>query len=204
MWRENSLGQRIVVCSEFPEIVLIQGLSTIRIYYVFRFLAFFLIPVVIIATFYVFMARILIHSGKQLQSEGIINCGVSNHQRQIAARKKVAYVVLSFVIIFIVCWLPRHTYIMWFYFDDASYNAFWHYFKIFGFCLTFINSCINPFALYFFSSQFRKYYDMYLFCPCQKAFYRRTDVCSTGERLAPTMRRTSSTQITIALSQSMC
>jgi len=45
---------------------------------------------------------------------------------------------------------------------------FWHVFKILAFCLSFINSCVNPLALYFLSRQFRRYYDRYLFCWCRR------------------------------------
>lgn len=74
--------------------------------------------------------------------------------------------MLSFVIVFIICWLPRHIYFLWFYYDPGLYNMFWHVFKIVGFCLGFINSCVNPLALYFLSKQFRRYYNRYMFCCC--------------------------------------
>jgi len=83
-------------------------------------------------------------------------------------RKKVARVVLSFVVVFIVCWLPRHIWYFWFNFDPAEYNMFWHVFKIVAYCLSFVNSCVNPLALYFLSRQFRRYYDQYLFCWCRR------------------------------------
>jgi 7 transmembrane receptor (rhodopsin family) len=82
---------------------------------------------------------------------------------QLEARKKVARIVLSFVVVFIICWLPRHVWYFWYHFDEyGEYNMFWHIFKIAAFCLSFINSCVNPFALYFLSRQFRHYYHRYL------------------------------------------
>lgn len=78
---------------------------------------------------------------------------------QVEARKNVARIVLACVFIFIICWLPRHIYQFWYYFDPGQYNMFWHLFKIFAFCLCFMNSCVNPFALYFLSDQFRRYYN---------------------------------------------
>lgn len=84
------------------------------------------------------------------------------------ARKKVARLVLSFVVVFVVCWLPRHVWNFWYHFDPAEMNMFWHVFKIVAFCLSFINSCVNPLALYFLSRQFRRYYDRYLFCGCRR------------------------------------
>ena len=85
------------------------------------------------------------------------------------ARKKVARLVLSFVVVFVVCWLPRHVFYFWYNFDPAEYNMFWHVFKIVAYCLSYVNSCVNPLALYFLSRQFRRYYDRYLFCCCRRA-----------------------------------
>ncbi|XP_076445562.1 neuropeptide CCHamide-1 receptor-like [Babylonia areolata] len=191
---------RYYYCHSFPE----NSPEILpKVVYVTRFVVFFAIPVVIIATFYLLMALILIRSGQQMPCEG--KCGGLNQQRQIAARKKVARIVLSFVVIFVVCWLPRHVYLLWFYLDPSSYNAFWHYFKIVGFSLTFVNSCINPFALYFLSSQFRKYYNRYLFCCLRgRAYYTRMEQSSTMHNFNSTVRRASSTNTTIVHSQSMC
>lgn len=192
------MGYQYQICINFPE----DPLYAPKIYYVTRFVVFFAIPVIIIATFYLLMARILIRSGEEMPCEG--KSGGSNQQRQIAARKKVARVVLSFVFIFILCWLPRHVYLLWYYLDPANFNIFWHYFKIAGFCMTFINSCINPFALYFLSSQFRKYYNRYLFCCLKGVNYTRMEPSSTMHNFNSTVRRASSTQTSIVQSQSMC
>ena len=87
---------------------------------------------------------------------------------QVEARKKVARLVLSFVVVFAVCWFPRHIYALWYCYDPGLYNMFWHVFKIVGFCLSFINSCVNPLALYLLSKQFRHYYNRYICCCCRK------------------------------------
>ncbi|ESO83941.1 hypothetical protein LOTGIDRAFT_108343 [Lottia gigantea] len=166
-----------------------------------KFMIYFAIPLVVIAVFYILMARVLIKSGEMMPCEGR---GANNHQRQIAARKKVAKVVMSFVLIFAVCWLPRYIYLMWYYFDDSQFNHFWIAFKIIGFCLTFINSCVNPFALYFLSGQFRKYYNRYLFRCIPKVRYTSLEPSSTMHNFNSTVRRASSTTTTIVQSQSMC
>lgn len=82
--------------------------------------------------------------------------------KQVQARKKVAKMVMAFVIVFAVCFFPQHVFMLWFYIHPTAqkdYNAFWHYFRILGFCLAFTNSCINPIALYCVSGTFRKYFD---------------------------------------------
>jgi len=79
---------------------------------------------------------------------------------------KVANIVLIFVVIFVVCWAPRHTYLLSWHYFDICYNAYWHVFKAAGLCLTFVYSAINPFALYVISDQFRKYFEHYLCGRC--------------------------------------
>ena len=128
----------------------------------FRFSIYFLIPVVTIATFYILMARILFQSSKNMLGDG----RNSQAARQMEARKKVAKVVLSFVVVFVVCWFPLYLYRIWFYYLPGDFNLFWYVFKFLSFCLAFANSCVNPFALYFLSKQFRRYYNKYLFCCC--------------------------------------
>ncbi|KAH9505583.1 Neuropeptide CCHamide-1 receptor [Bulinus truncatus] len=173
-----------------------------RIYTIIRFVVYFLLPMTTIGFFYVMMARILIRSSSNVPVDS--KTGAANHNRQMAARKKVAHVVLSFVIIFIVCWLPRHVYLFIFHFADIEFNDFLHVFKILAFCLTFVNSCLNPFALYFLSGQFRKYYNRYLFCCCRRVRYDSLEPTSTMHNLHSTSRRPSATNTSIVHSQSMC
>lgn len=77
--------------------------------------------------------------------------------------------MLAFVLMFAVCFLPHHVFMLWFYNYPKStdeYNTFWHVLRIVGFCLSFINSCINPIALYLVSGTFRKHFDKQLFWWC--------------------------------------
>lgn len=67
--------------------------------------------------------------------------------------------VLSFVVIFAICFFPSHVFLLWFYYSpnsEENFNAFWNCLRIIGFCLGFINSCINPITLYCLSGTFRK------------------------------------------------
>lgn len=189
----------ITYCSQFKESEMPMYAKT---YVTVRLFVYFILPLLTIGFFYSMMARILIRSSDSVPVDS--KTGAANHHRQIAARKKVARVVLSFVIIFIICWLPRHIYLMWVQFDDGQFNDFWHVFKIGGFCLTFINSCVNPFALYFLSGQFRKYYNRYLFCCCRRVRYTSLEPTSTMHNLHSTTRRVSATNTSIVHSQSMC
>nr|AKQ63032.1 excitatory peptide receptor 1 [Platynereis dumerilii] len=190
-------GVELQICEVYP---LSWGTWYEKFHVLFRFLVYFAIPVVIIGVFYVLMARILITSSRKMPgaSEGRI----AQQIKQMEARKKVARVVLSFVIVFCLCWFPRHVYLLWYYFDPADYNMFWHIFKIFGFCMMFINSCVNPLTLYFLSKQFRKYYNRYLLCCCPGSRSRQSEY-STMYNFNSTDRR-SSTNMTVMATQTKC
>ena len=181
-----------------------------QIHTMLRFSLYFAIPIVVIAVFYYLMARMLIKSTTTMMGTDD-GCSASLHsnvnpyqKRQLDARKKVAKVVLSFVLVFIVCWLPRHIYSIWFFMTEITYNDFWHIFKIIGFCLCFINSCVNPLALYFLSNQFRSYYNRYLFCFCARRI-KSVPVTSAMYNFDRSGRPSSTTVTTMApASQTVC
>lgn len=148
----------IEYCSPFPPE---YGNTYKKAMILFKFLAYYACPLCIIAAFYVLMARHLVLSTRNMPGE------LQGQSNQINARKKVAKMVLAFVIIFFVCFFPYHTFMLWFHFCPTAqddYNEFWHGYRIVGFCLSFINSCINPIALYCVSKAFRKYFNRYLLC----------------------------------------
>ena len=71
--------------------------------------------------------------------------------------------MISIVLIFFICFLPYHTFMIWFHFFASTmkdYNKYWHIFRIIGFCMTFINSCINPLVLYFAITTFRERWEL--------------------------------------------
>ncbi|OXA51151.1 Bombesin receptor subtype-3 [Folsomia candida] len=118
-----------------------------------HFLVYYAIPLLFIGTFYIIMARHLILSTRNMPGEA------QGQAKQIQARKKVAKMILSFVVIFAICFFPSHLFLLWFYFYPESeyhFNEFWNACRITGFCLSFINSCINPITLYCVSGTFRK------------------------------------------------
>jgi len=54
---------------------------------------------------------------------------------------------------------------LWFHFDPKAtekYNAFWHVWRIIGFVLSFLYSCLNPLLLYGISGVFRAYFKRYI------------------------------------------
>ncbi|XP_042885591.1 neuropeptide CCHamide-1 receptor-like [Penaeus japonicus] len=167
---EVSEEKSINVCYPFPD-YLPEWYPCVNI--LAKALVYYLLPLIVIGTFYLLMARHLLSSDVPGESHVF--------HKQIQTRRKVAKIVLCFVLIFAVCFLPTHVFLLWFYFDplaSVKYNEFWHSLRIVGFCLGFINSCINPIALYCISGTFRKHYNRYLFCCCcwvQPSRHRNTD-----------------------------
>lgn len=79
-------------------------------------------------------------------------------------RRRLAVTVLGLVLTFVLCWLPRHVFLLWFHFDPSLFNAFWHVFKIFAFCLMFSNSAVNPFVFYVLDVHFRAFVHAAVLC----------------------------------------
>lgn len=162
----------VYICYPFPENMTWYPKTAVMT----RFLVFYVIPLIPIASFYALMASHLYASSQKAIGETTIvlingkRC-YSGQTKQMLERKKVAKIILTFVIIFAVCFLPHHTYMIWFHFNPNAlndYNDFWHAFKIIGFLLVFINSCINPIALYCLSAVFRKFFNRYVLCCCRR------------------------------------
>ncbi|XP_031787644.1 neuropeptide CCHamide-1 receptor isoform X2 [Nasonia vitripennis] len=144
-----------LTCYPFPEEF---GPNYPRTVLICRFCIFYVFPLSIIAVFYMLMARHLVQSTRNIPGE------MQGQVKQIKARKKVAKMVMAFVAVFAICFFPQHVFMLWFYLHPSAqddYNAFWHYFRILGFCLAFMNSCINPIALYCVSGTFRKYFNSF-------------------------------------------
>ncbi|RZF36967.1 hypothetical protein LSTR_LSTR004655 [Laodelphax striatellus] len=179
--RRNVENDRVVVyCTPFPQEL---GKSYAQFIVMSRFLIYYFIPLCIIGCFYILMARFLVISTQNMPGE---QQGQSN---QIKARKKVAKMVLAFVIIFVICFLPIHIFMLWFHFypeAEEEYDEYWHTLRIIGFCLSYINSCVNPIALYCVSKVFRRYFNQYLFCclyhPSQQDMSRMNMYSSTYRR----------------------
>ncbi|KAK9308991.1 hypothetical protein QLX08_001188 [Tetragonisca angustula] len=166
-------NESIFICSPFPDEF---GESYQKGVVMFKFLAYYAIPLLVITGFYLGMARHLELSTRNMPGELSTGC---HRMEQIRARKKVGKMVISFVVIFFICFLPYHVFMLWFHFCPSSKQDFddmWHAFRIVGFCLSFVNSCVNPIALYFVSGTFRKRFNRYL-CWCVSR--RSRGVCRT-------------------------
>lgn len=135
----------------------------VKFHVTYRFVLYFAIPILIIGVCYCLMAKALLCNDSGVLVE--VTTNRHNVSRAHASRTQVAKLVLSFVVVFAVCWLPRHVFLLVTHYGLFDFNQFWYVFKIVGFCLAFTNSCVNPLALYLQSEQFWKYFCAY-FCRC--------------------------------------
>jgi hypothetical protein len=131
-----------------------------------KFILLYVVPLIFISISYAMLARHLLLTKKRAKETGVPT--PSNYRNQLKSRAKVAKLVLVFVAIFVVSFLPNHLFMLWFYYTYPksleNYNGFWHFFKIAGYVLSFANSCTNPCVLYISSGRFRAYYRAYLCC----------------------------------------
>lgn len=191
--KEDEAGNgKIVFCYPFPPWL---GDSYPKINVMTKLAVYYILPLLIISTFYLLMACHLIKAASLLPGEAQ---NQRQHIKHVAARRKVAKLVLAFVIIFAVCYFPNHVFMVWYYFNPnmrEDFNHFWNAFRFVGFCLGFINSCINPIALYCISGTFRKSFNRHLFCClCPESAQGRTWATfhfhSSGQHFISTVRKT--------------
>ncbi|KAJ3645422.1 hypothetical protein Zmor_023081 [Zophobas morio] len=157
----SSTNKTIFVCYPFPNITHVDTYTRYNV--ALKALIYYIIPLCIIACFYVLMAIRLHASANNMPGE----VRGAQSVAQANARRHVARMVLIFVFLFCICFLPHHVFMLWFYFHpnaDAAYNDWWHATKIVGFCMSFLNSCVNPVALYCVSGVFRAHFNQYLCC----------------------------------------
>lgn len=81
-------------------------------------------------------------------------------------RKRLAKIVLVFVGLFAVCWLPTHVLYMYRSFNYMKIDPSLGHMVVtlVARVLSFCNSCVNPFALYFLSESFRRHFNSQLCC----------------------------------------
>ncbi|XP_002731022.1 neuromedin-B receptor-like [Saccoglossus kowalevskii] len=155
---ENLDGTTVTYCQAIP-----MGMTvTIQLHTALMFVFLYLVPLAIISVYYVLIAIKLIGSTKRTIGESL-----RNENKQLRARKRVAKVVLVFVLIFGICWLPYHIFNMMLFFSkDTRYMETYGilFLKFLGTIMAYANSCVNPLALYFLSNTFKSYYNKYILC----------------------------------------
>lgn len=170
--------QYIKVCYPFPKE---YGEIYAKSMVVIKFLSYYLIPLIIITIFYSLMARSLIRT-----TENPIGNNESQH-KLLRNRRKISKIVLGLVVIFAICFFPNQVFMLWFYFYPKAkehFNSFWNIWRIIGFVLSFLNSCLNPIVLCCISGVFRSHFKRYIF----SCFHRKTIQRSREISLSPGLR----------------
>ncbi|XP_038222779.1 neuropeptide CCHamide-1 receptor-like [Zerene cesonia] len=176
--------KKFLVCYPYP---VEWGDQYPKVMVLMKFLVYYSMPLAVIALFYILMARHLVLSTQNVPGE------MQGTQRQMRARRKVALTVLAFVLVFAACFLPTHVFMLWFYYCPTAqydFNAWWAALRIVGFCLSFLNSCVNPIALYCTSGIFRKHFNRYLFCRTPSAHGTRGSLSLSTSRRLHSSRKT--------------
>lgn len=85
---------------------------------------------------------------------------------QMETRKRLAKIVLVFVGFFAICWFPNHVLYMYrsFHYNKIDPSMGHMVVTLVARVLSFCNSCVNPFALYFLSESFRRHFNNQLRC----------------------------------------
>ncbi|XP_058028795.1 neuromedin-B receptor [Ahaetulla prasina] len=132
-----------------------------KIHSVMILLVYLLIPLTIISIYYYHIAKTLIKSAHNLPGEYS-----EQSKKQMETRKRLAKIVLVFVGLFAVCWLPNHVLYMYRTFNYHKIDPSLGHMVItlLARALSFSNSCVNPFALYFLSENFRRHFNSQLCC----------------------------------------
>ncbi|XP_051807164.1 KISS1 receptor b isoform X2 [Acanthochromis polyacanthus] len=123
-----------------------------RAFIIYSFLAVYLLPLLTITACYVFMLKRMgqssvnpIDSSYQLQAQA---------ERAAAVRARVSRMVVVMVALFLICWGPIQVCILLQAFGLRSYILY--KLKIWGHCMSYSNSSVNPLVYAFMGNNFRK------------------------------------------------
>ncbi|XP_061667915.1 neuromedin-B receptor [Syngnathoides biaculeatus] len=146
-----------------------------KVHAVVLFLVYFLVPLTVISVYYYHIACTLMHSAHDMPGE------VSEHtKRQMETRKRLAKIVLVFVALFAVSWLPNHILYLYrsFRYQQVDLSLVHLLLTLLARVLSFSSSCVNPFALYLLSNSFRRHFNSQLRCgsvhPDRQASYQHS------------------------------
>lgn len=127
-------------------------------YKLIDFVALYLIPLVIISSFYLLMAFELYYSHSFIQKV-TINGDLPKHTQ---ARKRIAFTVLILAAMFAIFYFPFNYLSLRLYFD-SEYVKHWDTSINILFCVGCLHNCLNPYILYSLSKSFRDHFNNYLF-----------------------------------------
>ncbi|KAM9811036.1 KISS1 receptor b [Neosynchiropus ocellatus] len=123
-----------------------------RAFIIYSFLAVYLLPLLTITACYAFMLKRM--------GQPSVNPADSSYQIQVqaeraaAVRARVSRMVVVMVVLFLICWGPIQICILLQTFGHHSYVLY--KLKIWGHCMSYSNSSINPLVYAFMGNNFRK------------------------------------------------
>ncbi|KAJ8407682.1 hypothetical protein AAFF_G00275390 [Aldrovandia affinis] len=150
-------------CMLRPNNTVMEFYVTVKDWWFFGF--YFCMPLVCTAVFYTLMTTEMLNHRK-----GSLRIALSEHLKQ---RREVAKAVFCLVLIFALCWLPLHLgrILKKLLYDPEKVDRcellnFLLVLDHLGINLATLNSCINPFILYFVSKKFKNCFKSCLCCWC--------------------------------------
>ncbi|XP_059384800.1 gastrin-releasing peptide receptor-like [Carassius carassius] len=170
-------NETFTTCAPYPH----AGDLHPKIHSMASFLILYIIPLFIIAVYYIFIARSLIQSAINMPVEG--NAHI---RRQIESRIRLAKTVLVFVGLFAICWLPNHVIYLYrsYHYTEVDTSMAHFICSVCARILAFTNSCVNPFALYLLSKSFRKQFNNQLCCCCPSILLHSQSTRRNNTRLS--------------------
>uniref|UniRef100_UPI00398F113E melanin concentrating hormone receptor 2b n=1 Tax=Pristiophorus japonicus TaxID=55135 RepID=UPI00398F113E len=129
--------------SEVCALDLPSGMKDMYWYTLYQSVLGFIIPLIIISTFY---SMTLFHVFKSLRRVG---------RKQSVQAKRATKTVLMIIAVFLMCWLPFHVMQMLNLTSMTPTLLFLYIYHI-SICLSYAHSCINPLMLLFFTKNFQE------------------------------------------------
>lgn len=150
------------------------GLAYAKTLTIHRLLFLFAVPVVTSVSCYVIIIISLIRpSAADAGDQSATHATVDSKKKT-----RLIVLIITLVVLFVISWLPRHIFLMWYYFDSSSYNLSWHILKVTGFCLMFANSSFNPIVFYALDPGIRQFVTS---CCCRRQAYRPVNSTSVNQ-----------------------
>ncbi|KAG9339486.1 hypothetical protein JZ751_023626 [Albula glossodonta] len=184
-------NETFITCAPYPSV----GDLHPKIHSMASFLTFYIIPLFIISVYYFFIARSLIRSAYSMPVEGNMHI-----RKQMESRKRLARMVLVFVALFAVCWLPSHVVYLYrsYHYSEVDTSLLHFVSSVCARVLAFANSCVNPFALYLLSKSFQKQFNKQLCC-CRSPLLIRSQSRGRSTTHVTSVKSTNHTLATFSL-----
>lgn len=129
-----------------------MSFSGFKYYFLFLVLIMYVIPLSVITACY---ANILVIVWRKT-SAGTESAQA--HERSIRQKKKTTRMVFLVILAFALCWLPLHAFNLTLLFQEPPVTHFIILMNVFALCLSYANSCVNPFIYAFTTATFKKHF----------------------------------------------